>query len=163
MLIKPTVLVLGAGASKPFQFPTGVELSTQLVDQLQPQQRSYESLVTGFDLPGQKIAEFREAFFYSGKNSVDAFLEHRTEFLPIGKAATAAILVGYEHPWHLFRYDNNNWLRYLYNNLNTSFDDFGSNRLAIVTFNYDRTVEHFFFTSLKNTYGRSDDECRDAF
>ena len=66
------------------------------------------------------------------------------EFLAIGKAATAAVLVEYENPWRLFQYDDQNWLRYLYNNLNTSFDDFGSNKLSIVTFNYDRVVEFPF-------------------
>jgi hypothetical protein len=34
--------------------------------------------------------------------------------------------------------------------------------LAFVTFNYDRTVEHFLFTSLKNSYGRSEAECQAA-
>jgi hypothetical protein len=31
--------------------------------------------------------------------------------------------------------------------------DWPKNRLAIVTFNYDRSVEHFFLTALQNTYG----------
>lgn len=45
------------------------------------------------------------------------------------------------------------------NQLNTSFEHFGKNALSIVTFNYDRVVEYFFFTSLKNSYGKDDREC----
>jgi len=52
-----------------------------------------------------------------------------------------------------------NWLDYLRNELDATFDDFGKNKLSIITFNYDRTVEQYLFTVLKNTYGRSDGEC----
>jgi hypothetical protein len=31
--------------------------------------------------------------------------------------------------------------------------------VSFVTFNYDRSLEHFLFTSLKNTYGLTDDAC----
>lgn len=161
MLSKSTVLVLGAGASKPYDFPTGLELSSCIFDQLTgPGYAPYNNLREFFGFGDNEIGRFREAFYFSGKNSVDAFLEHRTEFLAIGKAATAAVLVGYENPWKVFRYDNQNWLRYLYNNLNTSFEEFRSNKLAIVTFNYDRVIEFFFYELLKNTYGKTDDECR---
>jgi SIR2-like domain len=102
---------------------------------------------------------FAIVFFSSGKNSVDAFLESRPDFIDIGKAAIAALLARFENQDILFDYDNN-WLRYLYNNLGTSFEKFGSNSIAFITFNYDRTVEHFFFESLKNSYAKSDDECR---
>ena len=36
MLTRSTVLILGAGASKPFGFPTGIELSEQVFDKLSP-------------------------------------------------------------------------------------------------------------------------------
>jgi hypothetical protein len=157
MLKKKTVLVLGAGASKPFEYPTGIELSQIIVARLGVGQQIYFHLQSDFKFADAEIKEFRDAFFYSGKNSVDAFLEHRPEYMKIGKAATAIALIPYEQDDKLFRYDNN-WLRYLYNNLNTSFDEFGQNQLSIVTFNYDRSVEHFFFTSLKYTYGKADKE-----
>lgn len=161
MLEKPTVLILGAGASAPFGFPTGIELSRQLVAELRPGHAAFKSLQDCCEFLDEQIAEFRDAFLYSGKNSIDAFLEHRTEFLTIGKTATAALLINYERAGKLFDFDNS-WLRYLYNRLNTSFEEFDQHQLSIVTFNYDRTVEHFFFTSLKNSYGRPDEECKDA-
>jgi len=161
MLNKRTVLILGAGASEPFGFPIGIDLSNAVYTLLQPNTQQFQSL-TRFGIPAEQLLNFRDTFYYSGKNSLDAFLEHRTDLIPIGKAVTAEILIGKEHSWQLFRFDNRNWLRYLYNNMNTSFDEFGANKLSIVTFNYDRTVEHFLFTSLKNSYDKSDDECAKA-
>jgi len=34
----------------------------------------------------------------------------------------------------------------------TSFDEFQNNKLAIVTFNYDRSLEQYFYQRLKHTY-----------
>ena len=158
MITRRTVFVLGAGASRPFGFPTGVELYQRVVD----------GLVEGPDLDflrteaGYSVTElraFRDALFRSGKNSVDAFLEHRPEFLELGKAAMARVLVICEAEDGLFR-ARDNWLRYAYDRLSASFEEFGENAISFVTFNYDRSVEHFIFTALKNTFGKSDDECK---
>jgi hypothetical protein len=163
MLTTPTVLVLGAGAHQPFNFPVGVQLSQLITDELQnPNLQASFLLKTMGGFETTEISAFRDAFYYSGKNSVDAFLEHRADFLRIGKAATAIALTRFEQAWQLFRYHPQNWLRYLYNKLNTTFEEFGANRLSIITFNYDRSVEHFFFTSLQNTYNKPDEECRTA-
>ncbi len=45
-----------------------------------------------------------------------------------------------------------NWYQYLWEELNDPFEHFGANKLSIVTFNYDRSLEHYMFTSLKNKY-----------
>src|SRR3954454_17724778 len=50
-----------------------------------------------------------------------SLLEHRTEFLELGKAAIAFILVRYEDPAHLWRFFDQNWLRYLFGRMNASF------------------------------------------
>jgi hypothetical protein len=151
VLTKKTTFVLGAGASVPFGFPTGMQLSRQMVEGLVPNGFVYKVLTRNCGFPADKIEEFRLAFFFSGKNSVDAFLEHRSEFMDIGKAAMACLLIAREIPEELFRYDNN-WLRYLYDRMNTGFKDFSKNKLTIITFNYDRTVEEFFSSALRNTY-----------
>ncbi len=117
MLKRKTVLVLGAGASAPFGFPTGIELSQQLVGQLQEGGKTFNNLRSCYNFAPEEIHDFRNAFYYSGKNSVDAFLEHRADYIRIGKAATASVLIGYESHENLFKYNEANWLRYLYNNL----------------------------------------------
>jgi hypothetical protein len=52
-----------------------------------------------------------------------------------------------------------NWYLDLTTTLNRSFDEFENNKLSIITFNYDRSLEHYLFNSLLNWHGRSVDEC----
>src|SRR5215211_8988152 len=122
MISRPTVLVLGAGASAPFGFPTGLRLSERIVRDLQVGHPGYNALqeYCGFD--ETEITRFRLAFFRSGRNSVDAFLEHREDLLGVGKAAIAVGLIGFENEGRLFAYDDANWLRDTYNYLNVSPD-----------------------------------------
>jgi hypothetical protein len=54
------------------------------------------------------------------------------------------------------------WYQYLSSKLNASFDNFGDNRLSVITFNYDRSLEHYLFTTLRHAHGRSDEECAEA-
>jgi hypothetical protein len=104
---------------------------------------------------------FRDSLFYSGRNSVDAFLEHRQEFIDLGKASIAKALIPFENQATLFS-TGNSWYKYFFNLLNTSFDAFPQNHVSIVTYNYDRSLEHYLFTALKNSYGKEDSECAKA-
>ena len=160
MITKRTVFVLGAGASQPFGFPTGIELARELSTRFG--QRIYveqlaEKLHPKFSM--KELINFRDEFYYSGRNSVDAFLEHRDDLVEIGKYATAALLIAKENSDRLFSYDHQNWLRFIYGRMQSSFENFAANRISFVTFNYDRSVEHFLFTALKNSFGhRREDE-----
>jgi len=44
-----------------------------------------------------------------------------------------------------------------------SFDEFENNQLSIITFNYDRSLEHYLLNSLRNWHGKSVDECIEKF
>jgi hypothetical protein len=158
MLRKPTVFVLGAGASAPFGFPTGGQLYDAVVTELEDSRPLFAFLQTNMGIGPTQIRNFRQALYYSGKSSVDGFLEHRPEFVAIGKAAMAAILIGKEVEEALFK-TNESWLRYMYDRLNASFEEFANNAISFITFNYDRSLEHFLFLSLKHSYGKSDEEC----
>jgi hypothetical protein len=160
VLTKPTVFVLGAGASVPFGFPVGRALSELVVRDLRDGRHGFKELRELGGFSEVDITTFRNAFFRSGKLSVDAFLEHRDDLMDIGKAATALALIRFENEGKLFSYDDSNWLRETFARLTTSFDEFPNNRLSFVTFNYDRTVEHFLFSALQNSYRKSDDESR---
>jgi len=55
-----------------------------------------------------------------------------------------------------------NWYEYLSVKLNSSFEEFGNNKLSIITFNYDRSLEHYLLNSLINLHGRTLDECAET-
>ena len=161
MIKKNTVLVLGAGASHPFGFPIGKKLVSIIIKDLEPNTLLYNILVDrGFDKG--EIRDFSNALLGAQPASIDAFLEHRLDFEKIGKEAIAGSLLPFEC-WSGFNSmllgGRNNWYQYLFGRLNTSFDTFGDNNLSVITFNYDRSFEHYLFTVLKNTYNKTDEEC----
>jgi SIR2-like domain len=40
-----------------------------------------------------------------------------------------------------------------------TLEEFAENKICFVTYNYDRFLEHFLFTALRNTYGEKDEKC----
>jgi hypothetical protein len=161
MLTKKTVFVLGAGASAPFGFLTGFGLSKKLIDDLTPSGHLH-TLLESLGYGAQILKKFRDAFFESGNDSIDAFLEHRPEFNDLGKHAIAAALIPYEQTDSVFAFNENNLLRYMFNRINTTFEEFGKNTLSFVTFNYDRVVEFFLLSALVNSHNRSIGDCVNA-
>lgn len=165
MITKPTVLVLGAGASAPYGFPVASELKQKICEAFAQDSVAIRLLHEGSQISTSMFFEFREAFRKSGQPSVDAFLEHRPEFIEVGKLAIAYCLMPYESEETLFGGEGTrggDWYQYLSTKLNASFEKFGDNRLSVITFNYDRSLEHYLFVTLQNTHGRSDDDCADA-
>ena len=160
----PTVLVLGAGASCPYGFPTAKQLKNCICEVFASRTPAIRLLGDNV-APAEKFLEFREAFWKSGTASVDAFLKGRPEFLDVGKFAIAYCLIPFESESNLFTPpgDSGDWYGYLSERLNPSFDEFEHNKLSIVTFNYDRSLEHYLFTSLMNWHGRSVDDCIEKF
>ena len=158
MIETPTVFILGAGASMPYGYPSGQGLVDKIQSNLSEEGgNSYKKLIEKFKR--EDIEKLRYALFYSGKSSVDAFLEHRTEFKDIGKLSMALELIPHEIPQKLFNNASGKWYTYFYNRLNTSFEDFHKNKFSVITFNYDRSFEQFLFMAIKNSYGKSDEEC----
>jgi len=85
MITKNTVLILGAGASQPYGFPTARDLKQKVL------RYDFENIISSGNpgpLWGYLLDSFTEdmclkfstALKSSGKQSVDAFLEHRDEF-----------------------------------------------------------------------------------
>lgn len=157
MITKPTVFILGAGASTPYGFPQGKELFWEVISNALRKEGAEFLSKIGYSK--EEIEQFRNALFGSGRESVDAFLEHRREFIDIGKAAMAYILVAKEKEHILYEEGTGRWYKFLYDKLNTSFDKFGNNRVSFIIYNYDRSLEHFLYNSLKTSYNKPDEEC----
>ena len=179
MINTPTVLVLGAGASYPYGFPTGGGLKDKITQHVLKNGPRPRLLLPEFH--GRPTEEFRTALLRSGRSSVDMFLEGRPDLMDIGKAAIANALLpcettsGLFDVWARIRHGDiskekhsevraaqvpGNWYEFLFNKMTESvpYESIQENKLSIVTFNYDRSIEHYLLTALKNTYNKTSEE-----
>ena len=159
MINEPTVLVLGAGASQPYGFPTGRDLLLKICADLINEGTPLSKNMSTCGYPRDQQKAFRDPLFFSMLPSVDAFLENRPEFLEIGKTVLSCALIPYERldPVHN-RTSTMQWYEYLFSKITSVRDEFGKNKLSIVTFNYDRSLEQFLFNALTNTFGGDEAE-----
>jgi hypothetical protein len=160
MIATRTVFVLGAGASKPYGYPTGVELRTKVLRVLENKDALLSHVLNKEGL-GEACLGCAEALMRSAHKSVDAFLETRREFERVGKLVMAYLLMSFENEANLFSEEEipGDWLRYLLDYMAGPFDSFGDNAVSFITFNYDRVLEHILFNAAKHRYGKSDEEC----
>jgi hypothetical protein len=159
MIETPTVFVLGAGASVDFQFPVGKDLLQAVVDSLRATTQVRDNvLASGFST--KDVDDFADALRFSAEWSIDAFLEKRPAFMNVGKATMAAVLILKESTEQLFNPPSGfNWMQYLVGKMQgPTFEDFAHNRVTFVTFNFDRVLEHYLCTVLKNAWGKAEDE-----
>lgn len=160
-----TVLILGAGASMPFGFPSGQQLLQSICRMLSHRRSSAWTMARQAGHRHQIIERFVKALSGSAQTSIDAFLEHRPEFVKIGKMMIAAALLPHERTDEIFdrpqKEGKPNWYEHLFGMLNTSFDEFHNNNIAFITFNYDRSLEHYIHTALCNLHGKPPNEVAD--
>ncbi len=158
MIETPTVFVLGAGSSIPYGFPSGRKLKEQVVDANARIHRERD-LIRDSCFDTETHNWFCDALKTAKVLSVDAFLEHRPEFVEIGKAVIAYHLCSCENESSLFAPNiGDDWHELLFQRMTSSFEHFGKNRVSFITFNYDRSLEHVLFTALMNLYGKSCEE-----
>lgn len=139
---QPTVFILGAGASVDFRFPLGVQLRNRVCEFCVER----PNLLSDLGVPDDQVQHFRNELRYSGHRSVDVFIEHNPEFMNVGKACIAGALLPFENEDWLFPpgASSPNWYEYLANEMGAGTDRWFENKLSVVTFNYDRSFEHYF-------------------
>jgi hypothetical protein len=139
MILTPTALVLGAGASSHLNFPLGRALKNQVCDTLRQCGHSDEEVVG-----------FAEALRGSHQPSIEFFVEpdaHAT-LRPLAREAIAAALIPRENLQMLQRHPG--WYEYLFNRIGSRLEHFEKSRISIITFNYDRSIDTFLFEALKH-------------
>ena len=159
MIGTKTVYVLGAGASNPFGYPLGTGLYQSVLEKFAIGGANRTHLLNTTKFVERDIDQFLLALSRSTNTSVDAFLERRhEEFLEIGKAAMAIELMLKEDEQVLWRQPN--WMLNLCGQMRSeTLEEFGQNKVSFITFNYDRSLEHFLCTSLSNDFGKSIADC----
>ena len=159
MITKPTVMILGAGASMPSGFPSGEDLFRtvrslnidQLADKIQPAERHL-------------VHPLQLAVRNSLDQSLDAMLELRPDLQKAGKAFMARELLQIEH--NVMRHNEDRagaWYRALWRAFDlSSLEAFRRTPLKIVTYNYDRSLEYALINSLQQRFMVPWDECAAA-
>lgn len=179
MITNKIVLVLGAGASMPYQLPSGSGLRALILAYLHNSSSGgvWKALRLLNENEGE-INQFKEDFQHFEQGTIDAFLEKRPQYLAVGKKIIAATLLPCEKDDFLFReqdYRNlpkffttnikrntfvplgGNWYPFLFQKIE-DFENLPDGILSIVTFNYDRTLEYYLFRSLLNLYEYRDND-----
>jgi hypothetical protein len=146
---RPTALILGAGASKDYGYPTGRELSQEIIVKAQ-RGREIWSVLERLNHEPAKISDFLHQFSRSHAPSIDTFLGNRPEFAEIGKHAIAAALIPYEQEERLLAAPEERWYDFLWRRMWDGRS--ATSRLAIVTFNYDRSLEKFLSLGLQASF-----------
>lgn len=173
MITNQTLFILGAGASNPYHYPLGTELSEAICDRL-------PDLIDSFIRPGKKDEGEKRNFkilkqeadlfinaFLNTSDPIDLFLSRRHQFGKIGKIAIVlAILeseIESEFGYNMKSDKSNNkkkydWYTLIFKKLTAelstqeSYKNFTENKLNIITFNYDRSLEYFLSNNLRYSF-----------
>ena len=153
MVTMPTVLILGAGASSPYGYPLGDKLVSKILQSLgRPNPDDFTHHLIGAGISEAALRDFANELRQSQVYSVDSFLENRyQEFGEIGKLAIAAALMPQEDESNLFAAGD--WYRYLFNQICNIAGEKACHRLSIITYNYDRSLDHYLYKAIKSKYG----------
>ena len=181
-----TVLILGAGASAPYGFPTGAALLKSLSDLRFINLEADSSPLFMSDTTGltarkhrehlkkcferasfnlDHVAEMANKLMFSGRSSIDAFVASRPEYADVARFAVALFLLERENLVTLMSpATTNSWYRLLWNNLigaATTVGELSFSNIKIGTFNYDRSLEAFLLTAIQSTFDLKPDECNE--
>ncbi|HEY60228.1 MAG TPA: hypothetical protein G4N92_06045 [Anaerolineae bacterium] len=158
MIDKNTVFIFGAGVSKPYGYPTGIELLRGIRDNTAS--GYFNQVLHNYGFPQELLKKFSNDLSECQLPSIDIFLENRPKYIDLGKICICAYLLKTENKGRLL--NDKSQEEGIYQNLYTSLIDeggwksFGENNVSFITFNYDRSLEYYLYTALKATSGESD-------
>ena len=149
-----TTLILGSGASAPYKFPTGFELTQRILSL----EENIQLLIYFSDQNTPLVRKFFQSFRMSTATSIDSFVAKNPQYTEIARTAIAMVLMEMEDHEVFFNHTiNDHWYRYLVNKLcPDSWDAFDPSRLRIITFNYDVSLEFFLATAVSHMYGKGE-------
>src|SRR5512136_2893926 len=96
MIAPSTVLVLGAGASKPYGFPLGNELKAEIAESLRATKEDQFNQLVECEFDAEFVVEFQSALHDSIYETIDDFLDSRPTYRRIGSFAIAQSILRHE-------------------------------------------------------------------
>lgn len=147
-----TVFVVGAGASMPYNMPSGAKLRTEIESRawLFSHEKTHQLRRAGQNTyyhryEGASVHQFFTAFKNAPQESIDRFLAANPNLAAIGKICIADCLLEAEQKCTIDdRSSQGHWLQTLFNQMNLSYHPERLDGIAFVTFNYDRLIERYF-------------------
>lgn len=146
--------VLGAGASQPFGYPLGNDLKNQILSRLGEKGEIYDSLVAAGNAP-QEIKEFQKSLFRADYETIDQFIGAHKRNPHIQRLCKQAIVLSiarcendtslFNAGWH--------WYKRLIDFMRRRPDLLNRDALSFVTYNYDRSVEHYLYETVSRGGG----------
>jgi hypothetical protein len=159
LIKKRTTLILGAGASIPYGFPSGWQLRNKLV-RAQPPFRDNFAQIGRDPREWDKVQRLLRLY---NRPSVDEFLAKYDEHAIIMKFAIAQALVMSEDLLKLTEPElSDNWYLQLLDNYLPDDPSLGGGLLTIVTFNYDLSLEQFMYDTVQTRYKLTDEQARQS-
>lgn len=163
MITQETVFILGAGASVPYGYPTAQQLREFIIKNFAQkyssylQKRRYISVDESIN-EANKFSYLIQSFKQSSTKSFDLFLSrNKGKFYEDGKFILAWCILYFES---ISRFNEDidkpetDWYSLLFNLMtdemtkSSDLEKFKENKLKIITFNYDRSLEEFLSESL---------------
>jgi hypothetical protein len=173
MIDVPTLFILGTGASKPYDFPVGSELKEQIIKDFTVEierllqnssslhQREKNSVISD-------AKSFVNNFKKTPNESIDNYLATNPKYSHIGKMAITIFILLKERTSKFFDDknkpdDKDDWYKLIFNRMLSQcnnpegYKKFKENKIAFITFNYDRSLEYFLSRSFCHNFYESRD------
>lgn len=157
-----TVLILGAGASKPYGFPDGTELLEQIKGSL-VQGHPFRNKLLEEKYLASDLKELLLSLNDTQSDTIDEFLgapacKNSAIYTKIVKYAIAHTLLEQEKSVQL--QSPNDWYKKLYVRIFGLLEDEPTDDTAIITFNYDRSLEEYLCRTHAAKQGMDANEAR---
>ncbi len=165
-----TCLILGAGASRPYGFPTSGELRNLLLGgdnasrTIQELGKNFKNSIAPSDVENliktcayggsNQLARFRTIFGESQRVSIDSLFRdlpdtpNNKELVKIGRDAIAGIMLLCEKNARL----DGDWYQWLLEFLLRKGKDFPAGLITVITFNYERSLEQYLWLAFMRAF-----------
>lgn len=155
--MRKTTFILGAGASHPYSFPTGLQLMDDIIQDLSSKPQAVGQPLT---IQDRKLsAKLRAA----RTDSLDQFVQGLSKYADSIKTEIGRKLLYYEeqNPDVDCKKRDEDWYLYIINTVFPKRESFETREaINIISFNYDRSLEHFLQTTIKERHEEAE---KDAF
>ena len=148
-----TTLILGAGASVPYNYPIG----RALVERIQNRESiSGSGPLHQFGFDHEQFCELQEVLRFGAFDSIDAMLgmPQYANLKDVGRLAIAHELLYGQTERNLW-IEPNKWHGHLVQRMCDgcqSLEEFAHNKLNVITFNYDLSLEHSMFLAISQRF-----------